>query len=907
MKYILLTIAALCFAPSISSAGSNTVRFNSEARLEIEAPGIYLAPIVFSPSAPPWTRTKVIPSRDAAPQPGSPGPFLINLPDAVGGGKLRGTATFTPAEDGALICRYAFTPERDVKLDTLTVTSTIPVALLAGREWKTDNGVGVFPETYSNPMLLWDDVSQLEIPYASGALTLDLADGLSVMLQDDRRWSVQNFLLHIGFTRPLEIKAGETRVIEFTLADTQPLSVQPDMPVVLAADENWATLPNVELDIVPGSALDFSTQGWHDAPAGKYGYVVAKGPHFEFEAMPGKAQRFVGTNLSFDGNVPSTEHAGRYAERLMRLGYNSVRIHHYETPLIKGSPDSTTLNPDAMDRFDTFMAELIHRGIYLSIDLYVSRNVPWKEIGEDRAGTIDMQEFKSLLYVHEGVQENFKTFVRNFLTHVNPCTGRSYAEEPALSWVAIVNEGNFSNIPRYLEHPLWRAAWKEWITQKQQADPDFAGIPDTIPTDLNVNTGGKHLAAFQIFLAETEATFVREWTAFLRDELNCQALITNQNGWGKLNVADHLPRTETYDYIDEHTYSDHPIYTWNPVRMPFALANTNPIINDLTAGRDSSFVRHLDKPFTISEWNYCRPSKMRGMGGILMGGYAAQQDWAGLWRYSYSHASDMDDSFSPRSFDIIGDPLGQASERAVLTLFMRGDLAPHEETVAIHFTEENLTTPGEKAFPWPEPYGWRPIHQRAKGGIRVNASNAQREGETIIPFEQAYDTGKFDVSHFPEPALKLNHPSAGQLTIDTPRTAGGYTDKGAIQAGPLSFDVGEVPATVWVSSLDSAPIPQSNRLLLSHLTDLQHTGTTYTNSSHTVLLDWGKPPHLVRIGQADITLELDSPEAYTVYALATSGRRIATIPATASNGILSFTADVNQPGSAVMLYEIVRE
>lgn len=907
MKKTLLLISALSLAGSAFSE-SATVWFNSEARLEIDTPDIHLAPSVFSPSAPPWTRARVRPSRDAAPETGKPATFSINLPKTAGGGVLRGVVTFTPTEDATLTCRYEFTPERDAKLDALAISSAIPVKLLAGHAWKTDAGSGAFPEKSGRPTFLSEETKSLEITHESGALRFELADGLSVMLQDDRRWAVQNFLLHLGFTGPIEIAAGQTRVIEFTLSGSGPLVARPDLPVALEAGEEWVVMPEVELDIVPGSALDFSTQGWHDAPAGKHGYVLAQGPHFEFENLPGEKQRFVGVNLSFDGNIPSVEHAARYAERLMRLGYNAVRIHHHEIPLVKDSPDSTTLNPEAMARFDLFMAELIKRGLYLSTDLYVSRDVPWKEIGEDKPGTIEMQRFKSLLYVHKGAQENLKTFARNFLTHVNPHTGRSYAQEPALSWIAIVNEGNFSNIPHFLEHPLWRAAWKKWITEKQAVDPAFAGIPDSIPTDLDVNTGGKHLAAFQIFLADTEANFVREWTAFLRDDLQCRALVSNQNGWGKLNVADHLARAETYDYIDEHTYSDHPNYPWRPLRMPFALANTNPIINDLTAGRDTSFVRHLDKPLTISEWNYCRPSKMRGLGGILMGGYAAQQDWAGLWRYSYSHSSNMDDPFSRSySFDIIGDPLGQATERAVFTLFMRGDLKPHAHTVAIHFTGEELTTPGETAFPWPEPRGWRPVHQQAKGGIRMNAPDTPRENETIVPYAQAYTMGRRDLSDLPEPALKLNHPADGRMTIDTPRTAGGYADKGAIQAGPLGFDVGDAPATVWISSLDNAPITGSARLLLTHLTDLQHTGTTYNNRSQTVLLDPGHAPHLVRKGRATITLALEAPEHYAVHAIATSGRRLSRVPAVAHDGALSFTADVAQPDGAVMFYEIVRE
>src|SRR5690606_25194365 len=109
MKKILLLISALSLAGSAFSENA-TVWFNSEARLEIDTPDIHLAPSVFSPSAPPWTRARVRPSRDAAPEPGKPATFSINLPKTAGGGALRGVVTFTPTEDAALTCRYEFTP-----------------------------------------------------------------------------------------------------------------------------------------------------------------------------------------------------------------------------------------------------------------------------------------------------------------------------------------------------------------------------------------------------------------------------------------------------------------------------------------------------------------------------------------------------------------------------------------------------------------------------------------------------------------------------------------------------------------------------------------------------------------------------------------------------------------------------
>src|SRR5678815_935450 len=69
--------------------------------------------------------------------------------------------------------------------------------------------------------------------------------------------------------------------------------------VTLAAGPEWVAL-QPELDIQPGSALDFSTMQFSDAPAGKHGRVIARGDgQFVFEDSPKTARRFYGVNLCF--------------------------------------------------------------------------------------------------------------------------------------------------------------------------------------------------------------------------------------------------------------------------------------------------------------------------------------------------------------------------------------------------------------------------------------------------------------------------------------------------------------------------------------------------------------------------------------------------------------------------------
>jgi hypothetical protein len=149
----------------------------------------------------------------------------------------------------------------------------------------------------------------------------------------------------------------------------------------------------------------------------------------------------------------------------------------------------------------------------------------------------------------------------------------------------------------------------------------------------------------------------------------------------------------------------------------------------------------------------------------------------------------------------------------------------------------------------------------------------------------------------------------GVFLIDTPRTCGVFAERGAHTAGALRVEMEDGPATVWASSLDGKPLPESRRILVTHLTDVQNTGASYADAGMTVLKDFGRLPYLIRAGRVEVALSLTggAKSPVVVHALAPDGSRRAVIPATYSDGVLRFTADIaRDPASATFLYEIVR-
>jgi len=114
-------------------------------------------------------------------------------------------------------------------------------------------------------------------------------------------------------------------------------------------------------------------------------------------------------------------------------------------------------------------------------------------------------------------------------------------------------------------------------------------------------------------------------------------------------------------------------------------------------------------------------------------------------------------------------------------------------------------------------------------------------------------------------------------------------------------------AVVAVAAVDGEPISTSRRLLVLHLTDVMNTGTRFDNEKHTILSDWGKLPHLVRRGSAEVQITLDFPNQCVVHALDVGGKRLWQVSAAVTQGKLSFKATTVHQQGTCMAYEIAIE
>ena len=879
-----------------------------------------------------------------------------------GGGVVSGWAAIAGDQD-QLKAQYVFTPEQDVKLNSLHVSVEFDIPTLAGGRWTADQRSGTFPPDFGEVQLFQGSIRTLaiELP-AGGNLRWSFPEPTSVQVQDNRQWG-PSFSVRI-FRSPCAqqpFPKGVPVTIDFSLAATGGVSVEHDTPVTIVADKDWIPLA-VELDILPGSALDFSALGLQDAPVGKHGWLkAAKDGTFFFERQPDQPARFYGVNLCFSAHYITHEQADRLAERLVRLGYNAVRLHHYEGELTEPQRERTRLNPQKLDQLDYLVAACNRRGIYVTTDLFVSRPVDVTQFLPDSESSRGdaMNRFKVLAALNPAAFENWKAFARNLLEHVNPYTQRAWKDEPGLAWLALINEGNLANYVNLAKDiPDYREAWNRWLAERYQnraalatawksalkADEDPAR--GTVALDGSVHSQDLRGRDLVLFLAHVELDFLVRATAFLRDELGARALVTNMSAW--TNHATSQRVRSAMDYVDDHFYVDHPRFLEQPWRLPSRCPNTSPVAGGATGGRPLAFTRLFDKPFTVTEYNYSAPGRYRGVGGILTGALGAIQGWDGIWRFAYSHSRDNLFQLGKLDyFNMATDPLSQAAERASICLFLRGDMRAAPHSVSIAMTEDDFRHPpaqipslapswhwvawltrvgtlvvDDPARPLPQdlvlPLGWATPASDFAGGKAAPVGDPYQiapeklvellRQRGILSANNPTDSGK-NVFQCETGEITIDGPR-DRLTLDTPRTAGGFAPAGdSIRTvHGVQISVQDTDATVWVSSLDDQPIRESRRLLVTHLTDLQNTEIRYAERARQTLLDWGQLPHLVRAGKAEVRLQLRDPETYRVWALSTGGQRLAEIPGRATAGELTFTADVSSLGDrgAVLCYEIAR-
>ncbi len=217
---------------------------------------------------------------------------------------------------------------------------------------------------------------------------------------------------------------------------------------------------------------------WLHKPAGKFGYIkVGKDGHLY---AGDKRIRFFGVNLCFGAAFPRKEDAEQIAKRMAKFGINIVRFHHMDSGTFpwgirsRDRADTRGLDPESLDRLDYLVYQLKRNGIYINLNLLVSRPFNRNDGLPAEIENLDWKLRHSVGFFYEPLIQLQKEYARELLTHKNAYTQMTYAEDPCVAFIEINNEnglihtwlgGEIDGLPKVFLQDLQRQ-WNDYLKKK---------------------------------------------------------------------------------------------------------------------------------------------------------------------------------------------------------------------------------------------------------------------------------------------------------------------------------------------------------------------------------------------------------------------------------------------------------
>jgi hypothetical protein len=258
------------------------------------------------------------------------------------------------------------------------------------------------------------------------------------------------------------------------------------------ADSDWFDFCPPWDDATPNTITDVSHL--NEKPAGKNGFIQAKGDIF-VQSKNKQRIRFLATNTTAWSCFPEKQDAEKVAPRMAKFGINLVRLHHMDNiwNIDSGSSiwkrddkGALYIDPQQRDKLDYFVAQLKKHGIYVNINLKVSKVVSAADGFPDEIKDLDhfkyhkrVDRFDRLMIDHQ------KKYAHDLLTHVNPYTKLSYVDDPAVAVVEINNENGLlgftwgtigaglEKLPQPYLGDLEKR-WNNWLKTQYKSDAQLA-------------------------------------------------------------------------------------------------------------------------------------------------------------------------------------------------------------------------------------------------------------------------------------------------------------------------------------------------------------------------------------------------------------------------------------------------
>lgn len=439
-----------------------------------------------------------------------------------------------------------------------------------------------------------------------------------------------------------------------------------------------------------------------------------------------------------------------------------------------------------------------------------------------------------------------------------------------------------------------------WMDNVSLADPEIIGLEEgetltaenvrRLPYSERLLYHPQRVADLAEFYIGIQTDYYNEMYTYLKDTLGVRIPITGSNAL--VGPADVMSMKDL-DYVDDHSYWDHPWFpsvAWSSYDW---LINNSSMLDGGDLGTIPGIFGGLalaGKPYTISEYNHAFPNRFETEMMPILTAYASLHDTDGLMFFEYNGGSpdDWEHDFVDGYFSIHRNNALMGLS-PVFGYAYRKKLIDAVSPVTVEYSPD---------------YVYQQIPQIDNGGRWSKFMPYDNRVALTQPVRTAgYDgTQAPDFSTLPDagtaPFISVNSnviadPSSGILQINTPEfvSIAGFLSENDIPAtGPLRLRNGNDFGVLGWLSLTGEPLAATDRSVLVVSSRIQNQGMVW-DGTQTVHNQWGSAPTeiLPLALELELNITADSIHLYPLDPQGAEGTRITYLPET--NGQFVITID----------------
>lgn len=642
-----------------------------------------------------------------------------------------------------------------------------------------------------------------------------------------------------------------------------------------------------------------SMRDWLETPAGKHGRIERKGDQLIYN---GKPIKLWGLNLCYGACAPEKALADQRAAFYRKHGINTVRLHKFADGAgwagIQSKESAVEYDPAGLDRMDYQVAKLKEAGIYVKLSAHFGslklgpadkQYVPFmEELGAMKGGRIETPH--SAVHYSPELQRVQAMQIVNLLKHKNPHTGLTYAEDPAVAFIEIINEQSIlfysSMNPLKASATLRKQVGERfgaWLRKKYGTHEKLAAAwANAFDCFSEIKTDGEHLDKNNIlplgnpwywdpvqlagsqkpkrqrlldtleFLYTLQCEFYDGYVKAIR-EAGYKGELVSSN-WQAGRAYSHFANLHSdsrVGTIDRHNYFGE------------RKVNASMLARAGSGMLSSGMQQVAGHPFMLSEWIHVVPNELGLEGPAILGAYGM-----GLqgWDVSYMFQNRDNGSFTPK----IGGDRWEVTAPQVLGVFPaisrqvhRGDVK-ESDLVAPRNVHVPSLFEGKLSFDDSVAQGY---DDKELDSSKVSARSLAVAKNVVAFTDQYTDTPVLDLKPYQQDGQLISSTkqlrwqesdgkSGGFFTMDTPGTKAvvGFAEGRKLALGGVTIEPRSRFGAVYVTARElDKTIDTSRELLVIAIGRSRNTGAKLSPAGDKLLAP-GAGPILMEPVKAKITL-----------------------------------------------------